>query len=888
MIIIGIDLGTTNSCVYYLDADGNPVLVLSKKRYKFFPSVVWTSGPGKEIVVGHDAKIRLGENPPPVATIKRKMGTTETVNLGGRQQGAVEVSAHILRFAKKLVEEAAGGEIGGVIVTVPAYFSSAAKRDTERAAVEAFFGGEESRAAGRVELLLEPEAAAYAYATEDAAESLRLLVYDLGGGTFDVTILEKSLETGLTVVKFGGDPHLGGDNVDDRIASWLLYLIRGGNAAALDRILAPGRYPADQRYTVLQLLLRNDRARLKESLLPDDRDLLIPDCPTYVLDLDSRRPDDFRRIQTLKALAENAKKDLSASTEAVITKQGAFQDQNGELVDVDVVLSRDEFDRLIGDLIERTLECTEETLRAAGCGPDAIDRVLLVGGSSRMGAVKDRLSAMFSCPLQLADPDLIVARGAALRARNLHPPPLDALAATRLTLEFPFETADARIDIPGKLAEPLQGHAYLLRDGRDVSDASVSGQRFTFKAVPLTEDSENRFLVEVVDSRENSYASAEIAIRHNRRSLPIGDRLAPKVTKPIRALSTDGMKVLFPEGTILPATEPFTCYRATNDDHIAVEFYEADRHLSTLTISGVDASLPIGAPVDLCISVTAGYAVSATATIRETGQKQTVEFEISPLDVPPLAKMDTDFDEFLAQIENDVELVRDINARTAFFQRASRLAAGYQKARRELDPDPHKLYATLGEMQTLLIEIRGAQAIMEPPFEEVRGLVGACRSLAGRLPDGGQVPKQHILERLDHLWRAAEAAWKREDAPEWKQLFLELRKLHDQLEQAARGGGGGGGRQELPPPFEIQRAMVAWIEEIRQKAAKNGLLERFAEELDAVLRHTRGVDTRDLEGGRRQLLDIVETQLRPLEARIDRAIEEKGGRPTPSGAKVRF
>lgn len=879
MIVIGIDLGTTNSCVYYLDASGTPVLVtVQKQKYKFFPSVVWSAGPGKDVIVGHDAKTRLGEDPPPVATIKRKMGTTQTVPLAGRQQNAVEVSAHILRYAKKMVEQAAGDEIGGVIITVPAYFSAASKDDTKRAAVEAFFDGDSQRAHGRVELLLEPEAAAYAYAHEDPAENLRILVYDLGGGTFDVTILEKSLDTGLSVVKFGGDPHLGGDNVDDRIASWLLYLLRGGTLDALDRILAPERYPSGQRYTVLQLLLGNDRERLKEFLLPGDRDLLLPADPPFALDLDARNPEDLRRIQTLKKLAEAAKKDLTTQTETLIVKEGAFRDQNGLSVDVDTILSRADFDRLIGDLIDRTIECTHDTLYASNTNPQAIHRVLLVGGSSRMIVVREELEKIFSCPILLADPDLIVARGAALRARSLNPPPLGNTEAAKLTLEFPFETNESSIDIAGTLAEPLTGHAYLLRDGRDVTDAGVSQTRFTFKQVPLNAESINSFLVEVVDSAEQLYASAEIVVRHNPHSVGIGDRLAPKVTKPIRALGTKGMHPLFPEGRILPATEPFICYRATNDDHIEVEFYELDRHLATLNITNVDPSLPIGSPIDLEITVTEHYSVVAVGTVRETGQKQHVEFEISRLDIPSLAKMDADFDQLMAQIDNDVELVRDINSRTNFFDRGSRLAASYQKARKELQPDHHKLFATLGEMQTLLIEIRAAQSLMEPSREELRGLVAACRALAGRVPDGGPVPKQHVLERLDALGRAAEEAWNREDANEWKLLHNELRKLHEQLEHAAHNRGGGGGKQELPPPFEIQRAMLGWIEEIREKAAKGGVAERFAGEFDTAVRLIRAVDTRDTDGARRQLMDLVETQIRPLEARIDRAIEEKGGR----------
>ena len=514
MKIIGVDLGTTNSCVYYLDESGNPVLVTDDRGNGIFPSAVWCQGKGKDRVVGHRAKARMGSQPSPVIAVKRKMGTDQKVLLGGDWVTPVEISTEILRHAKKLVESFTGDTVGAVVVTVPAYFDSAPKRDTRLAAVQAFFNGDENSAKGRLELQLEPEAAAYSYLAGHADEKCLVLVYDLGGGTFDVTVLEKSPEAGLTAIAFGGDPHLGGDNVDDRLASWISYRIRGGKAEALHRLLAPQHYDAESRYTILQQVLANDLPGLRGSLRPEDRDLLIPNPPRYDLELDASNPEDLVRIQKLKWLAENAKKELTLTSEVAIVQQSAFQDHAGELVDIDLDLSRKDFDLLIGDMMDRTLRATLAVVEKSGKRKADFNEVLLVGGSSRMLAVKEELSKIFSCAISLADPDKSVARGAALLAAGL-----GTGSGGCLSLDYPRQTADERVNIAGRLAQPVEdGRVYLTSQTggeRDlpVQDVAVQGDRFLFHGVELKPQCENRFRVEVLDASENEVASADISIQ---------------------------------------------------------------------------------------------------------------------------------------------------------------------------------------------------------------------------------------------------------------------------------------------------------------------------------------------------------------------------------------
>lgn len=891
MKIIGVDLGTTNSCVYYLDELGDPVLLLTNGKYKIFPSAVWSAGANKEIVVGHAAKQHIGQRPAPVLAVKRLMGTTQTVRLGEADISPVDVSAEILRHVKRQVEDATKDEVGGVIVTVPAYFDAAPKKDTYQAALRAFFDGDEKLARGRIAIESEPEAAAYAYASEDAADQLRILVYDLGGGTFDVTVLEKSRDAGLTVLKWGGDPHLGGDNIDDRIAAWFAYLLRGGRPDALDRILGsstgPSRYPEDRRHTLLQQVLTNDES-VRGELHPSDHELLASGAGKWVLDLDARRPEDFSRIQVLKRLAEVAKIDLTSQPETVVAKQGAFEDQRGETVDIDLTLSRSDFDRLIGDFIAITIECTQQVLRDSRVSATPIDKILLVGGSSRMPIVKEELRKICNCPIQLADPDLIVARGAAIRARALKPPPLRVKdGQLLLAIECPSETPEERVTIRGELGEKVGGHAYLLQGEREVGDAPIAAGRFGFNEVRLEQNTINRFHVEAVDEREQLIAEHDFVIRHDERAVDVV-RLGAKVTKPIRALGTRGYHLLFAEGTVLPFTGPFICRRATNDDHIDIEFYEGDRHLATLHIANVDPALPIGAQIDLTITVTETYDVSASAVLKDTRQAGTVEFRISRLEIPPMAEMDQDFKVTMEQVQNDLDKVSDINQRLVFSNRAERLDAHFKKAQKALSPDLHKLYSTVGELRTLLVEIRAAHVLLEPPLEEFEGLIAMCRGKAKNLPESSVIKGEHVAERLGSLQKAGQEAWKREDAVEWRHVNSEVQKVHEQLTEAIEEAKSGGGRNEPPSPQELQRAMNQWLAEIRGKVEQYQLTDRFAAEIRGLERAIRDPDLRDADQARRTLFDILESQLRPLDHRVDRAVQEAGGTPRASTAKISF
>ncbi len=864
MKTIGVDLGTTNSCVYYLDEAGKPVLVTDARGNGIFPSAVWSAGAGKEHVVGHKAKARVGTHPPPIIAVKRKMGTEQKVRLGDDLVTPVDVSADILRYTRNLVESVTNDKVGAVVVTVPAYFDVAPRRDTQTAAVHAFFDGDENEARGRLELLLEPEAAACAYLVDDPAQELLVLVYDLGGGTFDVTVLKKSPEEGLTAIAFGGDPHLGGDNVDDRFASWIAYRIRGGKQEALTRILTSGHYEAEERYTVFQQVLTNDVAGLRGALKNEDRDLLIPNPPRFLLDLDASRPEDLVRIQKLKWLGETAKIQLTNQSEVAIIQQGIFQDQAGEIVDVDMDITQENFNLLIGDMIDATVRATLAVVEKSGRRPSDFDRIVLVGGSSRMPVVAQELKKVFTAPvlLQNAMADKIVAQGAAIRAGSMRMKQSEG----GITLEYPQQTADSQASIAGRLDDAAAGvRAFLTPltgDSGAELEEPVEGGRFLFRAVTLQGTGMSRFKVEVEDRQGVVIAQNEVRILRiagdERRDAPTS-----MITKPIRYLTRKGLKELFPEGEPLPATKVEICRRGGREDFVSIPIYEGDRELCELRINGVDRSLAVGAEIKLSVTIERDYSVRSSAEIVSTRQQASVEFNIEPIKIPSLKELDGDKEHVLEEIENAMPMVKDPNAAAGFRRTLRKLENSYAKARSATEPNCHQLYTIVGEMRKLRTEVVGAQEFMKPPKGDFEGAVRSCRYLAGKLKENAAVSKDDVLKKIDILEKAGKDAWDQENQREWEMVNKEIHELRYSLERAVEEGGGKG-----PSAAALQQALLGWLDELAETVEKRGLQDDYMPRIEDLKSKTRAIDIRDEDTAKEKLVELAQDRVKKLELDI--------------------
>lgn len=345
--IIGIDLGTTNSCVSVLEG-GEAKVIPNPEGNRTTPSVV--AFKGEEIQVGEVAKRQAITNPNTVISIKRHMGTDYKEDVNGKKYSPQEISAMILQNLKATAEAYLGEKVTKAVITVPAYFNDAQRQATKDAGKIA--GLEVER------IINEPTAAALAYGLEKTDVDQKVLVFDLGGGTFDVSILE--LGDGVfEVLATSGDNLLGGDDFDQAIIDYLVEEFKKEQAIDLSQ--------------------------------------------------------DKMAMQRLKDAAEKAKKDLSGVTSTQISLPFISAGANGP-VHLENTLTRAKFDELTHSLVERTLIPTRQALKDAGLNPSEIDQVILVGGSTRIPAVQEAVKKeMGKEPHKGVNPDEVVAMGAAIQ-----------------------------------------------------------------------------------------------------------------------------------------------------------------------------------------------------------------------------------------------------------------------------------------------------------------------------------------------------------------------------------------------------------------------------------------------------------------------------------------
>ncbi len=345
--IIGIDLGTTNSCVSVLEGS-EPKVIANPEGGRTTPSVVaFKNG---ETIVGDAAKRQMVTNPDTVYSIKRLMGTDKKVKANGKEYTPEEISAMILSYMKDYAESYLGEKVTKAVITVPAYFNDAQRQATKNAGKIA--GLEVER------IINEPTAAALAYGIDKQEDAHTILVYDLGGGTFDVSILE--LGDGVYEVKStSGNNKLGGDDFDNRISDYLVSEFKKENG----------------------------------------------------IDLST----DKMAMQRIKDASEKAKKDLSGVTSTQISLPFISQGDNGPL-HLELNLTRAKFEDLISDLVESTLDPVRKALKDAKMTKDDINKVIFVGGSTRIPMVTDLVKKELGKePSKGVNPDEVVAMGAAIQ-----------------------------------------------------------------------------------------------------------------------------------------------------------------------------------------------------------------------------------------------------------------------------------------------------------------------------------------------------------------------------------------------------------------------------------------------------------------------------------------
>jgi molecular chaperone DnaK len=699
---------------------------------------------GQKWVTGWDAWNRRGMQPFPIMSIKRKMGSGQKTPLNGRDWAPHEVSGEILKglmgLATSRFESLVEGHstaFDAAVITVPAYFDAPQIEDTRRA----------GEAAGLtvLGLLQEPTAAAMYHAWKHGIEDGLFLVYDLGGGTFDVSVI-RSLHGEYQVLGIDGDNFLGGDDFDRRLAEhFRKHLVEQG----------------------------------------------------FSLDLDLQNPEDAARFYVLMRVAQEVKEALSTSDMQYVARRDMFVDHEGNPVTLELEYAKAEFESLIRDLVEETLRCCERAVAKAvergGIDGSAIEHVLMVGGSTRVPLVRELVSAAFcngqtrAVELRVDEPDTSVALGAALRAATLGGLHIKS-DGLELHLRTSTYTHESSIDIAGSVQAHEAHTVALINQAGDVAaitrlrpnDAQAS---FEFEDVRLPDHGTYVFSLDVNDASGDSQGAAPVFITRGAPEMtrPTGGALSnPTVLAKDIVLEVvrDGRcdrQVLLPLGTSLPATAEFTFYTADRSGAVILRLYQSRFPIRTIHLS-IPSETPVGSSVLLKVSVEESMAMVAEGEV--AGQRFWAQID------PPPPREVRDWQDIESLLDETETIAANLwgGELHLFNEVTASLVAGIRETVRT---DPDKLQALVARLEDVLDRYRNREKQLTPAWSRFESLLDNVRRAVWR-DEGARklgLKADEWVARLKQVEAAGKDAYDQGNQAGWTRAFNQVQAVWESLIQ---------------------------------------------------------------------------------------------------------
>jgi molecular chaperone DnaK len=739
---VGIDLGTTNSEIALLRPSERDIVIYADRfGRKTIPSAVAWDSKSEQFLVGHPARARRGRTPHPIESIKRKMGQAVRIEVGSGSLSPEEISAKILielrdRMREHLASQAAEGvelRVVRAVITVPAYFDApqieATRRAGELAGLEV------------IGLLQEPTAAAIYHTWKNRLKDGNFLIYDLGGGTFDVSIL-RCLGGEYQVLAIDGDNYLGGDDLDRRFAEWLrLDLVKRG----------------------------------------------------YALDLDVRGDDEDRhRFERLVHLAQEIKESLSTTPVVHVSKQDVLRDRAGEVVSYEAEIGLADYEKAIGDLVETTIACCERAVarsrEIASVGLEEIDHVVLVGGSTRVPLVMRRVTEALCAKSRAKEPlqddvDTCVALGAAVHAAQIGGLVVgDDAKNVKVHFTAPLVGQGAKLRLALRvLAAPEGTKELVLRDHeRELGKASIAAvpSEPLKLEVALGEPEENPVTLAFVGDHTTEVTMAVYRgdVRPRASALSRASVVAKDIAIEVVRGGKRERRILLARGAGLPASTEHQFFTVDQSGAVVLRLLQNRLPIKTLLLE-VSKDLPIGTRVDLTLRCDETMRMEARAIV--AGQELWAQIEPPPM----LARFDPR-GSVEAILEEAEQASRGLwgSYGTAFRREADALLVSIREV---ASTDPDKLEALCQRLRLLLDEYRGGPSEgLVPPMHSFEEALDSLRRVVYRA--GGSLVGMDRPEwdaRIQAIDERARRAFDQNDGATWRRAFNEVQALYETAHQ---------------------------------------------------------------------------------------------------------